>query len=41
MADVGPPQLSKKEIEAAEAQAMSDIKWTAATAAVLYLCEHL
>jgi hypothetical protein len=34
-----PPQPSKRELEAAEAQTMSDIKWTAASAVVLYFCE--
>ncbi|KAF1918185.1 hypothetical protein BDU57DRAFT_514804 [Ampelomyces quisqualis] len=33
-----PPQPSKKELEAAEAQTITDIKWTAASAVVLYFC---
>lgn len=33
-----PPQPSKQELERAEAQTMTDIKWTAASAVVLYLC---
>ncbi|KAI1589826.1 Apc15p multi-domain protein [Pyrenophora tritici-repentis] len=36
-----PPQPSKQELAAAEAQTMSDIKWTAASAVVLYLSPHL
>ncbi|KAH8716968.1 hypothetical protein GQ44DRAFT_712996 [Phaeosphaeriaceae sp. PMI808] len=35
---IAPPQPSKKELEAAEAQTLSDIKWTAASAVILYLC---
>ncbi|KAF2640500.1 hypothetical protein P280DRAFT_399607, partial [Massarina eburnea CBS 473.64] len=34
-----PPQPSKHELEAAERQTTSDIKWTAASAVVLYLCK--
>jgi hypothetical protein len=34
-----PPQPSKKELESAEAQTLTDIKWTAASAVVLYFCE--
>ena len=34
-----PPQPSKQELAAAEAQTMTDIKWTAASAVVLYLCK--
>jgi hypothetical protein len=34
-----PPQPSKRELEIAEAQTLTDIKWTAASAVVLYLCE--
>ncbi|EUC49000.1 hypothetical protein COCMIDRAFT_85827, partial [Bipolaris oryzae ATCC 44560] len=39
--DVAPPQPSKQELAAAEAQTMSDIKWTAASAVVLYFSPHL
>jgi hypothetical protein len=35
-----PPQPSKQELAAAEAQTMTDIKWTAASAMVLYFCEY-
>jgi len=35
-----PPQPSKKELEIAEAQTLSDIKWTAASAVVLYFCVY-
>lgn len=34
-----PPQPSKQELAAAEAQTMTDIKWTAASAVVLYFCK--
>lgn len=33
-----PPQPSKRELELAEAQTFADIKWTAASAVVLYFC---
>ncbi|PSN68425.1 hypothetical protein BS50DRAFT_634004 [Corynespora cassiicola Philippines] len=36
-----PPPPSKAELEKAEAQTASDIKWTAAAAAVLYLSPFL
>ncbi|RYN17463.1 hypothetical protein AA0119_g1646 [Alternaria tenuissima] len=36
-----PPQPSKQELAAAEAQTMTDIKWTAASAVVLYFSPHL
>ncbi|KAK3216698.1 hypothetical protein GRF29_1g641167, partial [Pseudopithomyces chartarum] len=36
-----PPQPSKAELERAEAQTLSDIKWTAASAVVLYLSPFL
>ncbi|KAF2688805.1 hypothetical protein K458DRAFT_384976 [Lentithecium fluviatile CBS 122367] len=36
-----PPQPSKAELEIAERQTASDIKWTAAAAAVLYLSPFL
>ncbi|KAL6708297.1 hypothetical protein ACN47E_003221 [Coniothyrium glycines] len=36
-----PPQPSEKELRAAEAQTLSDIKWTAASAVVLYFSPHL
>ncbi|UPX18432.1 uncharacterized protein EKO05_0008732 [Ascochyta rabiei] len=36
-----PPQPSKQELERAEAQTMLDIKWTAASAVVLYLSPFL
>ncbi|KAJ4985983.1 hypothetical protein SVAN01_08565 [Stagonosporopsis vannaccii] len=36
-----PPQPSKQELERAEAQTMTDIKWTAASAVVLYLSPFL
>ncbi|KAJ8109284.1 hypothetical protein OPT61_g7570 [Boeremia exigua] len=36
-----PPQPSKQELDRAEAQTMSDIKWTAASAVVLYLSPFL
>jgi hypothetical protein len=36
-----PPQPSKRELEIAEAQTLTDIKWTAASAVVLYFCEWL
>ncbi|EUC38516.1 hypothetical protein COCVIDRAFT_85547, partial [Bipolaris victoriae FI3] len=39
--DAAPPQPSKQELAAAEAQTMSDIKWTAASAVVLYFSPHL
>lgn len=39
--DVAPPQPSKQELAAAEAQTMSDIKWTAASAVVLYFCKQI
>lgn len=39
--DAAPPPPSKAELEKAEAQTASDIKWTAAAAAVLYLCKLL
>jgi len=35
-----PPQPSKQELAAAEAQTMTDIKWTAASAVVLYFCKN-
>jgi hypothetical protein len=35
---LAPPQPSKAELERAEAQTTSDIKWTFAGAVVLYLC---
>jgi hypothetical protein len=38
-ASAAPPQPSKRELEAAEAQTMTDIKWTAASVVVLYFCE--
>ncbi|EMD87520.1 hypothetical protein COCC4DRAFT_134400, partial [Bipolaris maydis ATCC 48331] len=39
--NLAPPQPSKQELAAAEAQTMSDIKWTAASAVVLYFSPHL
>ncbi|KAH6868387.1 hypothetical protein BKA58DRAFT_194197 [Alternaria rosae] len=36
-----PPQPSKQELAAAEAQTMTDIKWTAASAVVLYFCKDI
>jgi hypothetical protein len=36
--DAAPPQPSKQELAAAEAQTVMDIKWTAASAVVLYFC---
>ncbi|KAF2855300.1 hypothetical protein T440DRAFT_504726 [Plenodomus tracheiphilus IPT5] len=36
-----PPQPSKRELELAEAQTLADIKWTAASAVVLYFSPHL
>ncbi|QRC96363.1 hypothetical protein JI435_012870, partial [Parastagonospora nodorum SN15] len=36
-----PPQPSKRELEAAEAQTLTDIKWTAASVVVLYFSPHL
>ncbi|KAH7089883.1 hypothetical protein FB567DRAFT_590675 [Paraphoma chrysanthemicola] len=36
-----PPQPSKRELEIAEAQTLTDIKWTAASAVVLYFSPHL
>lgn len=38
-AHAAPPQPSKRELEAAEAQTLTDIKWTAASCVVLYFCE--
>jgi hypothetical protein len=35
-----PPAPSAAELERASAQTASDIKWTAASAAVLYLCAY-
>jgi hypothetical protein len=39
MHEPAPPQPSKQELAAAEAQTMTDIKWTAASAVVLYFCK--
>ncbi|KAH9878756.1 hypothetical protein IAQ61_002030 [Plenodomus lingam] len=36
-----PPEPSKRELELAEAQTLADIKWTAASAIVLYFSPHL
>ncbi|CBX90533.1 hypothetical protein LEMA_P066590.1 [Plenodomus lingam JN3] len=38
---VAPPEPSKRELELAEAQTLADIKWTAASAIVLYFSPHL
>jgi hypothetical protein len=39
--DAAPPQPSKQELAAAEAQTVTDIKWTAASAVVLYFGKYL